>query len=130
MANPWRFSFVSIIDEPAADFYTIFDEFYKQTFLLYSPEITRAKEEVESSLWFMLISNNGMCFKTFGIIIPLGDFTMDDVFSYGIHVNDGVLDEQDLSADIETNPFPYIMLLNRDYVPAIRAKDELVGVCE
>lgn len=130
-ANPWRFSFAEILENPHPDFYNMYDVFLDDTYLLYSPGVTATLKDTQSNMWFNLIHNNGVCYQTQGLIIPLGNFTDNDIFFYGTCLNENIETNEDLMADVAKDTFPYFMLMEKGLAPdLIHEGDRLEFVME
>lgn len=126
-AHPWRYSYSGIIANPETDFYEMEDVFNGETFLLYSPSVTQTLSKESVSLWFNLIMFNGSCWQTFGPVIPFRSFKPDDIFFFATELNPLIETEEDLMADVEENPFPYLMLIGASTYPVtVHGKDEIV----
>ena len=119
-ANPWRFSFSEITSSPAPDFYEMEDVFTGDSFLLFSPSISKTLEEHPVSLWFNLIGFNGACWQTFGPVNFYKCFDEDDIFFFATELNSLIASEDDLLDDIENNPVPYMMLVTGSDFPGLR----------
>lgn len=125
--HPWRFSFSKIIDSPSPDFFLMEDAFTGERFLLYSRNVTSTLKETPVMLWFNLIAYNGACWQSYGPIIGYVSFDDDDIFFFGTELNTSISDDDDLVADIENNPVPYMLLLTGSRYPqTMNKKDELV----
>ncbi len=124
-AHPWKSSFCRIIDHPAPDFYEMMDEFRHESFLLYSPGITRAIAERSVSLWFILRSFNGSCWQTMGVLSGYQSFTADDIYFFATELNPAITNDEELIDDVETNPVPYMMLLIGAQIPVLMTRDFL-----
>src|SRR5690606_9516062 len=127
LGQPWRFSFSTIIENPAPDFYRMKDVFSGESFLLYSPGTTETLREHTALLWFNLIAFNGACWQTFGPVIFYQSFDEDDIYFFATEVNVNIEDEEMLRKDVERNPVPYMLLLNGCTFPVtFNKKDELL----
>jgi len=127
LAQPWRFSFSRIIENPAPDFYQMKDVFSGESFLLYSRSTTQTLENQTPALWFNLIAFNGTCWQTFGPVSSYQRFDEDDIFFFATEVNFDIEDEDMLRQDVERNPVPYMLLLTGSRFPVtFNKKDELL----
>lgn len=127
--QPWRFSFSIIKKRPAESFFLMEDVFSDQEFLLYSPGVAKTLEDQSIILWFNLISYNGACWQSFGPIGAYKSFEPDDIFFFATELNPDIADEQQLLANLEQNPVPYMMLLSGANTPLIYNKEyQLVHV--
>jgi hypothetical protein len=115
--QPWRFSFAEVIGQPAENFFNMLDVMTGEEYLLFSPGMQETLGESSPLLWFNLISFNGKCYQTFGLIIPFSGFTMDDIFFFATEVNSNISDNEALMAEVERNPFPFFMLLAGSQIP-------------
>lgn len=92
-ANPWKFAFTVIVDEPASDFFTMEDVFTGENYLVYSPGTgLTIREQGQILLWFNLIAFNGQCWQTFGPVVGYNSFDADDIFFFAIELSDRVVD--------------------------------------
>lgn len=127
LAQPWRFSFSMIIENPAPDFYRMKDVFSGESFLLYSRSTTQTLKEQTPLLWFNLIAFNGACWQTFGPVSSYQSFDEDDIFFFATEVNFNIEDEEMLQQDVERNSVPYMLLLTGSRFPVtFNKKDELL----
>lgn len=124
--TPWRFSFSRQIDNPAEDFYLMFDVLTFEQYLLYSPGITRVNQEQNTSLFLNLIGFNGDCWETYGPIVAYKSFNLYDILFFGSQLNPDIEDEEDLIESIENNPVPYMMLLSGANYPYTFNKNDLI----
>jgi hypothetical protein len=126
-AVPWRYSYSAITANPEADFYEMEDVFSGENYLLYSPSVTKILAEASVSLWFNLIGFNGSCWQSFGPVINFLGLVPDDIFFFATELNPRIETEEDLMADIEQNPFPYLMLISGSRYPfTVQGKDEIL----
>jgi len=127
LAQPWRFSFSMLIENPAPDFYQMKDVFSGESFLLYSRSTTQTLKEQTPLLWFNLIAFNGECWQTFGPVSSYQSFDEDDIFFFATEVDLNIEGEEMLRQDIERNPVPYMLLLTGSRFPVtFNKKDELL----
>ena len=124
--HPWRFSFSTIKNRPAEDFYIMEDVFSDEEFLLYSPGITKTLESQSIILWLNLIAYNGSCYQSFGPISGYKSFEPDDIFFFASELNPNIAGEEELLANLEYNPIPYMMLLSGANYPLIYNKEDQV----
>lgn len=124
--HPWRFSFSVITNVPAEDFYEMEDVFTGDPILLYSPGVTTILDEQLVVLWFNLISFNGACWQSFGPIGAYQSFESDDIFFFATELNPQIESEEDLVADVEKNPIPYMMLLAGGAFPPVFHKNDQI----
>lgn len=116
-AVPWRYCYSVITANPEKDFYEMEDVFNGDSLLLYSPSVTQILSQQPVSLWFNLTAYNGSCWQTFGPIVHFRGFEPDDIFFFATELHPGIETEVDLYADIEENPFPYLMLFSASNFP-------------
>ena len=127
--HPWRYSFHQIVANPSKYFYEMVDLFNGERFLLYSPSVTKTLAEHPVSIWFNLIAFNGACWLTYGPIVSLQSFDPDDIFFFATELNPDIESEEELMADVEQNPLPYLMLIHASHNPRIvNGEDEIVQV--
>jgi hypothetical protein len=127
--HAWKFSFSVIKKHPADNFYIMENVFSDQEFLLHSPGVTKTLEDQSTTLWLNLISFNGACWQSFGPIAAYKSFEPDDIFFFATELKPEIEDEQELLANMEYNPIPYMMLLSGANLPMIYNKeDHLVHV--
>ena len=109
--NPWRYCFARIADRKAKDFFILRDAFFEDEFLLFSPGVeafwTQGRRQ---DLYFLLTGFNGLCFHTYGNILPFRSFDPDDIYFYGTEVFPEVDSDASLMASVYKDPIPYMML--------------------
>ena len=128
-AIPWRFSFSRITAKPETDFFEMEDVYTRERYLLYSPSVSQILSEGAVSLWLCLIGFNGSCWQTYGPLISFAGFGPDDIFFFATELNAAIETDEALVADIENNPFPYLMLISGSRYPlTIHGKDEILQV--
>lgn len=128
-AHPWRFCFSQLMANPAPDFYEMEDILTGESFLLYSPTVTRNLEANPVMLWFNLIGYNGSCWQTYGPVTGFCSFNVDDIFFYATEINPAIESEPDLIKDINDNPVRYMMLASGATLPlVIQENHEVVQV--
>ena len=126
--HPWRFSFSVITGHPDENFYAMEDVFAGDIFLLYSPGVTEILMKQQAVLLFNLISYNGACWQSFGPIGAYQSFQPDDIFFYAteLHPHKCMESGEDIMADVEENPVPYMMLLSGAAYPLIFHKEDQI----
>ena len=128
--QPWRFSFAVIISNPADNFFEMEDAMTGEVYTLYSPGMQVTKSELNPRLWLNLISFNGTCWQTFGLIIPFISFTTDDIFFFATELNPLIEDETSLMNEISKKPFPFLMLLCGANFPVVITRNfEILNCC-
>ncbi len=123
---PWRFSFSVIVDEPAADFYTMEDVFTGKMIQLYSPTISDIKEISNPTLWFNLIGFNGFCWQSYGPVVYYQSFEVGDIFFYATEVNPDIEEPEEVVADVDLDPLPYMMLISGSTLPLNFNKEDQI----
>jgi hypothetical protein len=121
---PWRFSFVVLKDNPAPHVYRMEDVFRGDSYDIFSPGMTSRLSEQSARLWFFLIGSNGVCWETYGPMICFRSFDVDDIFFFATELNPRINSEEDLVADIERNPLPYMLLISGSAFPPVFHKDD------
>jgi hypothetical protein len=124
--HEWRFSFSVIKSRPAESFFIMEETFSDKEFLLYSPGVTKTLEYQSVILWLNLIANNGDCWQSYGPIGAYKSFEPDDIFFFATELNPDIVDEEDILANLEHNPIPYMMLLSGANYPMIFNKEDHV----
>lgn len=124
--HPWRFRFSTILSSPAEDFYLMEDVFSEEEFLLHSPAITSILKTRNAMLWFSLVLSNPHCCQTYGPVVPFNGFEPDDIFFFATEVNHLIEDEDDLIAEIDSNPLPFMLLISGSTLPVLFSKDHHV----
>lgn len=124
--TPWRFSFSIITGYPYENFFEMEDVFTGDTFLLYSPGVTEILSHRSVSLWFNLIGYNGRCWQSYGPISAYMAFTPDDIFFFATELNHNksIETDEDVLADVENNPVPYMMLFSGSAFPLTVHKND------
>ena len=128
---PWKFSFSVIKHQPDDNFFEMEDVLTGESFLLYSTGVADILRDRAVSLWFNLIGYNGGCWQSYGPIGAYQAFTTDDIFFYATELNPGKWIEtgEDLMANVESNPVPYMMLLAGSAYPlTVHKNDPIVQV--
>lgn len=118
----WRFSFAEVKSRPADNFFEMEDVLTGENYLLYSPGMTAIEESLHPRLWFNLIGFNGKCWQTFGLMIPLRSFTLDDIFFFATELNPEIENSDMLMDDVSNNPYPYFMLLSASNLPGVSSR--------
>jgi len=125
----WSFSFSIVKNRPAESFFLMEDVFSHQEFLLYSPGVAKTLEDQSIILWLNLISYNGICWQSYGPIGAYKSFEPDDIFFFATELKPDIADDQELLANLEHNPVPYMMLLSGANYPLTYNKgDQLIHV--
>lgn len=127
--HPWTFSFSTIKSNPADSFYIMNDVFSDHEYLLHSPGMKDTLKEREVALWFNLISFNGECWQSYGPIGAFSSFESDDIFFFATELNLAIDSYEELLANLEQNPVPYMMLLSGADSPFILSKGERLVNC-
>jgi hypothetical protein len=128
-ALAWKYLFSEIVANPEKDFYEMEDVFSGERFLLHSVSTTEILSEQPVRLWFNLTMFNGSCWQTFGPVVWFLSFEPDDIFFFATELNSTIESEEDLLADVESNPIPYLMLIQSSRIPRIvQGKDEILQV--
>ncbi|MTI88038.1 MAG: hypothetical protein FH748_08725 [Balneolaceae bacterium] len=110
--HPWRYSFASITDQPAPDFFEMRDILTEDRYLLYSPSITSILLSETPLLWFNLIGFNGECWQTYGPILHFNGFEPEDIFFYANEANgDWYETGEEVMEDLEEKPIAFSMLI-------------------
>lgn len=125
--NPWRYCFAHIADHPAPNFFLLSDAFLGDEFLLYSPGIENYwGEGRERDLYFLLTGFNGLCWHTYGVIVPMKSFTPDDIYFYGTEVFPEVDSDATLLDSVYKDPMPYMMLASGMEYPVMMNSGNLI----
>jgi hypothetical protein len=119
---PWRFLFGTIVANPAEDFYEMEDAFTGETFLIFSTATTTTLKERPVLLWFNLVGFNGFCWQTFGPVVGYRSFNEDDIFYFATELNERIQSDEDLLAELERNPVPFMMLMMKADIPLIESR--------
>ncbi|HBQ61292.1 MAG TPA: hypothetical protein DD671_17165 [Balneolaceae bacterium] len=125
-ANPWRFSFSEIIDNPAPDFFEIEDVFTGENLLLYSPSTSEILQDRDPLLWFNLLSYNGSCYESYGVINPFQSFEPEDILFYASQLNPDqwIENPSKLMELVSKDPVPYMLLLLKSELPLVFQGDD------
>lgn len=129
-AKPWRYCFAQLLDNPENEFFKMIDVFTGEEFLLYSRSIQQTLTEMNPRLWFLLISDNGMCYQTFGLVVPLNSFLPDDIYFFGTEINPDIDSDEKLMNELEKNPFPFFMLTIVASHPVVYSGDHEMRICQ
>jgi hypothetical protein len=109
--HTWRFSFAVIQDNPEPGFFNMLDLLTNESYLLYSPGLQKICKTGVPRLCFNLISFNGLCWQTYGVVICSRAYTWDDIFFLSECINPEIEDEEDIAQEIESNCFPFLLLV-------------------
>jgi hypothetical protein len=122
--HPWRFSFSMIVGTPAPGFFKMIDVFTDEEYLLYSPGIHDDIQEEKRipSLCFNLISFNGDCWQTFGIVKCFNAFTVDDVFFLAQQLNPKIELEEEVMLEVDKQCIPFILMILGSKFPKTSAR--------
>lgn len=112
-----RFSFCEISNSPAPDFYEMWDVLTEEPFLMYSPSMTKILRERPVRLWFHFMMFNGQCYQSYGTIGHYPAFDVDDIVFFATELNPALESLEDIQADVESNPVPYMMLITASTIP-------------
>lgn len=129
--HPWRFSFSWITDQPESGFFQMKDAFTGESYLLFSPSISKIVSGRNIQLWFNLISFNGSCYQSYGPISAYTGFEPNDIQFFATEVKNGEWfeDGRELMQEVEKNPVPFMMLISGSTLPLTFHKDhQLVQV--
>ncbi len=123
--HPWKFSVSVIINNPAPDFYTMQDVFTEESFLLYSPGVTKIRAASDVALWLNLITYNGDCWETYGPICHYRSFEASDIlfFTSLLYPHNFPETGEDIMAAVAKNPVPYMVLYLNANQPLIFSPD-------
>jgi hypothetical protein len=113
-----------IVDEPAADFYTMEDVLTGKRYLLHSPSVSSIRDSASPVLWFNLIGFNGFCWQSYGPVVYYLSFEAGDIWFYATELNPDLDDLQEVAAAVELDPLPYMMLISGASMPLNYHKDE------
>lgn len=124
--HPWRFSFSMVTGRAHDNFFEMEDVFTGESFLLFSPGIDDILKERPITLWFNLIGFNGVCWQSYGPIGAYQAFMPDDIFIFASELNPRKVigSDEDIMADVENNPVPYMMLLSGAAYPVTVHKED------
>lgn len=123
--HPWRYSFAWITERPAPDFFQMEDAFINESYLLFSPSMSKVLSERNIGLWFNLITTNGVCHQSYGPISAFTGFEPNDIQFFATELNRGEWFEDgiELMQHVEQNPVPYMMLISGSTLPLTFHKD-------
>lgn len=127
LSVPWRFSVAEITAKPAEDFFTMQDAFTKKEYLLFSPGMNDMQKSNPPLTWFNLIGFNGSCWQTYGPIGAFQSFDSEDIMFFASERDHDIQEEEEVNADMEKDPLPY-MLLNSGaaYPRTFHKEDEFI----
>jgi hypothetical protein len=109
--HTWRFSFAVIQDNPEPGFFNMLDLLTNESYLLYSPGLQKICKTGVPRLCFNLISFNGLCWQTYGVVICSRAYTWDDIFFLSEWINPEIEDEEGIAQEVESNCFPFLLLV-------------------
>ncbi len=126
--RPWRMCFSVIKASPEPDFYEMEDVLTGESFLLYSRATTQIMTDYPVFLWLNLIGWNGQCWQTFGPVTGFRSFGLEDIFYFATEINPRIESENDLAADLDRNPVPYMMLYSGSILPLVVHRNQVVAL--
>lgn len=109
--HTWRFSFAVIQDNPEPGFFNMLDLLTNESYLLYSPGLQKICKIGVPRLCFNLISFNGLCWQTYGVVICSRAYTWEDIFFLSECINPEIEDEEGIAQEVESNCFPFLLLV-------------------
>ena len=118
LSHPWRLCFLEIQKRHAGNFFTMWDLFGEESFLLYSPGMADTLRTARVSTWCLLVQDNGSCYQCFGPIVPFRSFTEDDLFFFAQEYEPAIQSGADLVEDLNEHPLAYMMLMAYCELPA------------
>jgi hypothetical protein len=119
-ANPWRFAYWRIRNNPAPDFFEAEDIFTGEEFLLYSPAASSTLQRMNVVTFGGLISSNGDCYQTFGPLMGFSSFQADDIFFYAGELKPSIETIDDLSELITKDLFSFLLLSVYSAIPLVQ----------
>jgi hypothetical protein len=129
LEHPWRYSFARVEEELGHDFYRMLDTITGATYLLYSPGITRTIRDDGRvvNLWMLMITFNGKCYQTQGVIAGLSSFTPGDMLFLATELQPDITETSQVYEVVERNPFPFMALLKYANTPILEQGDDIVS---
>jgi hypothetical protein len=122
-ANPWRFAYWYVTNNPSPDFFEAVDIFTEEEFLLYSPGASRTLQEMNVLTFGGLISSNGECYQTFGPLMGFRSFQADDIFFYAGELDPSIETIDDLTQLIAKDLFSFLLLSVYSAIPQVQHRD-------
>lgn len=122
-ANPWRFTYWFVTDNPYPDFFESVDIITGEEFLLYSPGASRTLDEQGVLIFGGLISSNGDCYQTYGPLMGFSSFQPDDIFFYAGELDPGIETIEELTGLIEKDLFSFLLLSVYSAIPLMQHQD-------
>ena len=96
---------------------------------MHSPSISVTLSNRPVSIWFNLVGFNGACWQSYGAVTGYSAFGPDDIFFFATELNPAIESEEELMADVENNPIPYLMLTSGSKYPlSVHGDDEILQV--
>jgi hypothetical protein len=120
----WRFSFSIIVDEPAADFYSMEDVFTGKRYLLYSPGVSDIRNHASPALWFNLLGFNGFCWQSYGPVVYYNGFETGDIWFFATELNHGLEEPGQVYDHVDRDLLPYMMLISGSALPLTFHKED------
>jgi hypothetical protein len=126
--NPWRFCYCTIQEYLLHDIYRMKDAVSGESFLLYSPGISRMNTDtgLATQLWFLLIGFNGECWQAYGPLAYLKGIQPFDLFFFGRQIMPDILSLHDVQDVIEADPVPFAMLFSGAELPVTFHKKDMI----
>lgn len=125
-ANPWRFTYWFVRNNPSPDFFEAVDIFTGEEFLLYSPGASRTLQEMRVVTFGGLISSNGDCYQTYGPLMGFRSFQADDIFFYAGELDPSIDTTDDLTELIAKDLFSFLLLSVYSGIPMVQHQDHKI----
>jgi len=122
----WRFCFSVIVDKPHKDFFTMEDVLTGKRYLLFSPGVSDILSSASPVLWFNLMGFNGYCWQSYGPVVYYNSFKAGDIWFFATELNPDLEEPQEVVADMELDPLPYMMLISGATLPMTFHKEDQV----
>ena len=129
LQNPWEFVFMKPVEDLGNDFFEMKDLISEETFLLYSPGISKYEAEMQMSMYFTLRSYNGQCYQTYGPIMYFRSLQIFDVMFFASQLDSAIEDYEELGERIQEDPLPFMALTMGSEFPTTVHKSDVLIVC-
>lgn len=106
------------LEDLGNDFFEMEDLLSGDTFLLYSPTVSKYETMGQMSMYFTLRSFNGQCYQTYGPITYFRGVQIFDVLFFARQLDSTVETYDELGALMQKDPLPFMTLLMGSEYPA------------
>jgi hypothetical protein len=118
------------LEDLGNDFFDMEDLLSGDTFLLYSPSVSKYETMGQMSMYFTLRCFNGQCYQTYGPITYSRGVQIFDVLFFARQLDSTVETYDELGALMQKDPLPFMTLLMGSEYPAAVHEGSLFVLCQ